>query len=285
MITYRDLTNEQIELIIALSNEQKLKKKVISLQLNVSYSAIKHVLSGNVFVKKETKTYVCNKCNKEFDNPHKFRGHCSFHLRENRTNKKVLKKEKQKLEGGYRCRFCNLLYKNPFSLGSHVPHCVKNPNCEINKEIFKKSSLKSQLTLKNKSYEDKIKSSDKLSNTIRNKVLEGTWHTSLKKTKIYEYNGIKFHGTWELKYAKWLDENNIKWRRPIENFPYPWKNKTNRYTPDFYLIKEKCYIEIKGYETDKDLMKQRHFPKNLVLKVLKGKDLIEIGIELHKKFT
>ena len=60
----------------------------------------------------------------------------------------------------------------------------------------------------------------KISETIQKKVAEGTWHTSLAKNMHYNYNGIDLHGTWELKYAQYLDKNNIKWIRCKEQFDY-----------------------------------------------------------------
>lgn len=111
---------------------------------------------------------------------------------------------------------------------------------------------------------------------VNKKIAEGTWHVSFAKRKVHEYNGEKFHGTWELKYAQWLDSQGIRWRRPKESFYYELEGIARRYTPDFYLIDEGCYVEIKGYETEKDRAKWNQFP--LKLKVLKGKELKEMGL-------
>lgn len=119
---------------------------------------------------------------------------------------------------------------------------------------------------------------------VNKKIEEGTWHVSFSKRKTYEYKGEKFHGTWELKYAQWLDSQNIRWRKPKENFHYELNGTSHRYTPDFYLIDEMCYVEIKGYETEKDRAKWDQFP--LKLKVLKGKELNELGlIDSYKNLT
>lgn len=45
-----------------------------------------------------------------------------------------------------------------------------------------------------------------------------------------------------------LDQQGISWRRPDEKFPYFFEGRNSYYTPDFYLIDEGCYIEIKGYK-------------------------------------
>ena len=124
--------------------------------------------------------------------------------------------------------------------------------------------------------ESVLKTSKKISETVRKKVETGQWHQSFSKRRIHEYKGIKFNGTWELKYAMWLDENNIKWERPTESFPYTFEGEIRRYTPDFYLVDDNEYVEIKGYETPKDRAKWSQFPKKL--KILKGKELKELNI-------
>lgn len=74
----------------------------------------------------------------------------------------------------------------------------------------------------------------------------------------------------------YLDKLGIKWRRPTEKFPYTFDEKLRYYTPDFYLIDENTYVEIKGYKTPKDEAKWKCFPANL--RILRGEDLIQLGI-------
>jgi transposase len=119
---------------------------------------------------------------------------------------------------------------------------------------------------------------NKISNSINEKVKKGTWHVSLAKNIWKTYNGVKFHGSWEVEYAKWLDSKKIVWRRPTESFQYIFEDKKHRYTPDFYLINDQTYVEIKGYETEKDVAKWNQFPlKHLVLK---ENDLLKLGIQI-----
>lgn len=116
----------------------------------------------------------------------------------------------------------------------------------------------------------------RISHTVNKRIENGTWHVSLAKNMWKTYKGVKFHGTWEVEYAKWLDENNKPWRRPTESFQYEFQGKKRRYTPDFYLLNEQTYVEIKGYETEKDVAKWSQFP--LKLKVLKEDELKKMGI-------
>jgi len=56
--------------------------------------------------------------------------------------------------------------------------------------------------------------------------------------------------SWEIIFAKRLDELNIKWNRGNFKFPYiNEKNELRNYYPDFYLPDRDLFIEIKGYWT------------------------------------
>jgi len=69
---------------------------------------------------------------------------------------------------------------------------------------------------------------------------KGNWYECKDGTKIW------MRSSWEIKFAKYLDENNINWEFEIKTFPIIYDNKEGTYTPDFYLIDENKYIEIKG---------------------------------------
>lgn len=97
-----------------------------------------------------------------------------------------------------------------------------------------------------------------------------------KETEKQKYNGVYLHSSWELAFAKYLDKNNMNWKRPKNGFEYSFENKNRLYYPDFYLPQKEIYIEIKGYKTKKDESKWSHFPKNM--KVLRRQDLEELGL-------
>lgn len=117
-----------------------------------------------------------------------------------------------------------------------------------------------------------------ISETIKKKVVNNEWHTSLARHMHINYNGIDLHGSWEVAYAKYLDANKIKWIRNKDSFPYAFKDTIRRYTPDFYLTDLAHYIEIKGYKTDKDDAKWMQFPKDKILIVLMHADLKKLKI-------
>ena len=119
------------------------------------------------------------------------------------------------------------------------------------------------------------------------KVENGTWHYSFSKVRTYKYASkyageVSLMGTWELKFAMYLDDHNIEWKRPKDKFYYEYgklKSGFGYYIPDFYIVNGEYYIEIKGYETDRDRAKWKWFPHKL--KVIKGNDLItEYNINL-----
>ena len=166
-----------------------------------------------------------------------------------------------------------------------------------NRGVFKARSPQESLKIyyahnsrKKVSYETK----EKLKTTISNKVKNGTWHCSFSSTRTYKYFSkyagcVNLMGKWELEYAKYLDDNNIIWRRPNERFYYEYHSVVNSkigryYTPDFYLVEEAVYIEIKGYQTEKDVAKWTWFPKEIKLKILRYEDLKNLGL-LRKSNT
>jgi hypothetical protein len=47
--------------------------------------------------------------------------------------------------------------------------------------------------------------------------------------------------------------------------PYYWNGKWHLYFPDFFLPDHNAYIEVKGYQTDRDDAKWAHFKGTLVI--------------------
>lgn len=73
-------------------------------------------------------------------------------------------------------------------------------------------------------------------------------HEFFKKAqKKYFYNGMYFASGPELAYYIWLVDNNIMFKyQPNAKFEYRYAGKIHMYNPDFFLIDNKQYIEIKG---------------------------------------
>jgi len=78
-------------------------------------------------------------------------------------------------------------------------------------------------------------------------------------------NQTRCLGSWELLVSKYLTDNGIQWTNNIdEKFYYSWNGNIHRYFPDF-LTDRGYYIEVKGYERDRDKAKWSQFPKKLVV--------------------
>jgi len=76
---------------------------------------------------------------------------------------------------------------------------------------------------------------------------------------------VKVKGKWEYNVANYLIENNIRWTNDIKPFNYIWNDKNHLYFPDFYLIDYNVYVEVKGYQRERDLAKWKHFPEKLIV--------------------
>lgn len=99
------------------------------------------------------------------------------------------------------------------------------------------------------------------------------------RVKNFIYNNTVLKGSWEVKIAELLDNNDIVWTNKITPIPYFWKNDWHLYFPDFYLPDFDLYIEVKGYQRERDVIKWSFLKKPLlVIKKIEIKLLSE-----HKK--
>ena len=91
------------------------------------------------------------------------------------------------------------------------------------------------------------------------------------RVKRINYNeNITLDSSWEFIVAKYLDINNIKWERSQTGIQYFWENSYHTYFPDFYLPEYNIFIEVKGYERERDKAKYKSLD-NLIL--IKQKDV------------
>ncbi len=87
----------------------------------------------------------------------------------------------------------------------------------------------------------------------KNAALNSNGHVRTKYYDVYcphENKFVKVQGTWQLKYAEYLNQNNISWIRSRKiNLKYRLHQDDylHTYYPDFYLTDTDQYIEIKGY--------------------------------------
>lgn len=251
---------------------------------------------------------ICEICGKEIS-----LNNIKKHLQSHESHPEYhMSKMQHVTHDGLNCIYCGKLCKNKNSLAQHECRCKENPNrykilnnfkvyntkshSAWNKGLTKETdervrrngeAVKASFLNENRKvlYGDDNPSRrkevrEKISNTCLEKSKNGEWHTSLAKNLHFNYKGIDLHGSWEVAYAEYLDLNNISWIRCKDRFEYTFEGAVHYYTPDFYLVESDTYVEIKGYKTKKDEAKWKQFPVTKTLKVLKKKDLQNLGISI-----
>jgi hypothetical protein len=100
-------------------------------------------------------------------------------------------------------------------------------------------------------------------------------YTSANRGRIKQtiLDGIKLQGQWEVDFYLWAKAQGLDPKRPTEAFQYEW-NGSRWYHPDFYIKSLDLYVEVKGYETDRDRAKWLTFPKKL--RIIKAKEIKQI---------
>jgi len=158
---------------------------------------------------------------------------------------------------------------------------LEETNPENHEEIRKKLSENHKGGGRSSTEDGERERRRKLSNIINERYNNG-WDPVCGRAKKYKYTSkfagvVTLDGTWELKTAIYLDENNIRWKRPAKRFNYiKPSGKRGKYKPDFWIDDWNSYLEVKGYKTDLDDAKWSQFKEPLI--VWFRKDLIKLGI-------
>lgn len=160
--------------------------------------------------------------------------------------------------------------KIPWNKGKKLDECFSQDKVIELKEKFKQNGHNFKLNWKNVSENKKSEFRRHRSEEMKRRYASG-WESTAGRCKKYKFESKTGYtclvdGTWELKFANLLDKSNYKWERNIKRFPYINENlKNSTYTPDFYISDLDLYVEIKGYETEKDRCKWRDFPHKLIV--------------------
>ena len=194
------------------------------------------------------------------------------------------------------CQYCS---KSAKSLNSKIQHeirCKENPNGVKVKPSYgmlgkkganqytygavmsekTKSKISKATTLQNierwSDPDNKIKHSTAMKKAVENNP-ESYSSSNRGRTKQIIVDGIKLQGQWEVDFYQWAKNQGLQPKRPTESFSYEW-NGTRSYFPDFYIESLDMYIEVKGYETDRDRAKWSTFPKKL--RIIKEAEIKQI---------
>jgi len=189
------------------------------------------------------------------------------------------------------CQYCGSTRINDNSLRQHEIRCKENPDGIIVKPsmgmLGKKGLGNNQFTKAKKlglppptfSKESIAKGiATKLKNGTLKKTSEQKKNTSIAMKKAVEkypesytsanrgrtrqfiVDEIKLQGQWEVDFYMWAKKKNLNPQRPTQGFKYVW-NGERTYYPDFYIESLDLYVEVKGYETERDQAKWSQFPK------------------------
>lgn len=158
---------------------------------------------------------------------------------------------------------------------------IKYKNCSQCNKLFITKLQSTRKTCSKKCYKDLASENSRRHPNI------GGFKLTKKHGEVYfckELNKEVFlDSSWEIKYAKYLDLNNIKWIRPKNVFWKDKEEKIRRYTPDFYLIDNKEYIDIKNdyllsLKSTKDKIKGVEEYNNIKINLLSKQDLVNIKV-------
>lgn len=190
------------------------------------------------------------------------------------------------------CKYCGKELKMKGT--SHQTYCKENPNKKIvdrggeNNPNFGKASANQFIKAKEEGKE--IEVSDETRRKL-SKAGKGRTHSEETKRKMSEtmqrvvrerpesysatnvngrskkifYKNVWLDSQWEYEFAKWCDDNLIHWEKNKKSFEYEW-NGARLYYPDFYLKEYDRYVEVKGYERERDRTKWKVVPNLLIVK-------------------
>jgi len=208
----------------------------------------------------------------------------------------------------YTCE-CGKSFNKPNSLNAHYSHCLiyRKGNPSIDRLKGKRNWNKG---LTKDTDERVLKYSESFKNNIKSGITQpgftGKKHSKEYKEKLslkqaISYSGglckwipykkkdgniVNLQGTWEVKFAEYLDSNDIEWFKPGNGkleYSFYWiddKGVKRVYTPDFYIPAEDKYYEIKGYwrEKDRDKMKKVLEQNNIKIEIIQKKQMKELNL-------
>lgn len=175
------------------------------------------------------------------------------------------------------CQHCSKEYTNKIGFSNHVRRCPKNPNriMETLSNEGREKIRQSTIQQNTKQWADQ-EFRKKHQTAMKRAVLENpeSYSSSNRgRTRQIIVDGIKLQGQWEVDFYLWAKAAGLAPERPKEGFPYEW-NGLRTYFPDFYLPGLDLYVEVKGYETDRDRSKWSQFPKKL--RIIKAAEIKQI---------
>lgn len=212
---------------------------------------------------------TCPKCNSEFNEIGKWgiRKFCSRKC----SNSRICSDEKKKK-----------LSILALDFSKKYPEKYKKPESYIKKEC---PICRSQFNVR-KCESNRIFCSDKccrldIKYEFKNRPNSGGYREGSGRSKSGYYKGIYCGSTYELCWAIWANDNNIKFKR-FDGYVTDGKIK---YFPDFLIVDTNKIIELKGYENETSVNAKTRIAENLgyTVDILRKKDLKPIFDYVEKK--
>jgi prolyl oligopeptidase PreP (S9A serine peptidase family) len=175
------------------------------------------------------------------------------------------------------CQHCLKEYTSKIGYSNHVRRCPSNPNrvMETLTQEGRQKLIQHRVDMNNKQWNDPA-FKEKHRAAMKKAVLanpESYSSSNRGRTKQIIVDGIKLQGQWEVDFYLWAKSKGLEPKRPDQAFKYEW-NGERWYHPDFYIKSLDLYIEVKGYETDRDRAKWLHFPNKL--RIIKEAEIKQI---------
>lgn len=166
------------------------------------------------------------------------------------------------------CSHCDKVYTNKIGFSNHVRRCPKNPD-RIHEGLTEegRQRISQATTNKNNNYWSNEENIEKHKLAMRRAVEmypESYTSSNRGRTKQQIVDGVKLQGQWEVDFYKWATTNSLNPSRPTLAFKYTW-NGERWYHPDFYIESLDVYVEVKGFETDRDRAKWQNFNEKLCI--------------------
>ena len=177
------------------------------------------------------------------------------------------------------CIHCSKEYTSKIGFSNHVRRCPKNPN-RVHEGLTDKGRERirqSTINQNKKQWGDlnfRLRHKKAMLQAVRN---NPDSYTSSNRGRVKQIiiDGIKFQGQWEVDFYRWAKSQGLNPTRPTVAFKYFWQGE-RWYHPDFYIKSLNLYVEVKGYETERDRAKWSQFPEKLC--IIKEQEIKQIKI-------
>lgn len=180
------------------------------------------------------------------------------------------------------CKICKKQYNNKGAYKKHILGCFDNEfkdiivkeynnglslNDIIKKYNIGKTAIRNVLVEKigklrtnKEAYKSGFISHDEETKSRISNSMKGNRNANHRGDRQSYYNGIRMDSSWEVKVAKYLDDNNYNWKYDSEKFLL----SDGRYIhPDFFIYDDNDnlikIIEVKGYFRDANKLKFQMF--------------------------